>query len=130
LGKKLYLRVQDLGVQNEKPAVTINQTLREVIVIMTAGRLGVTAVVNEADQLVGIITDGDLRRLLDQGKSIDGLTAADVMTKNPVTISPDELAVSALDLLRKKKITQIAIAENQQYLGIIHIHDLLREGLL
>jgi arabinose-5-phosphate isomerase len=130
LGKKLYLRVQDLGMQNEKPAVKITQSLREVIVTMTAGRLGVTAVVNEGDQLVGIITDGDLRRLLDQGKSIDGLTAADVMTKNPVTISPDELAVSALDLLRKKKITQIAVAENQQYLGIIHIHDLLREGLL
>jgi arabinose-5-phosphate isomerase len=73
LGKKLYLRVQDLGVQNEKPAVKITQSLREVIVTMTAGRLGVTAVVNEADQLVGIITDGDLRRLLDQGKSIDGL---------------------------------------------------------
>lgn len=130
LGKKLYLRVQDLAVQNEKPVVKTNQSLREVIVTMTASRLGVTAVVDEMNKLVGIITDGDLRRLLEKNSAIDGKTAVEIMTKNPITIAPDELAVSALDLLRKNKITQVAIAQNQQYLGIIHIHDLLREGLL
>ncbi len=130
LGKKLYLRVQDLAVQNEKPVVKTNQSLREVIVTMTASRLGVTAVVDEMNKLVGIITDGDLRRLLEKNSAIDGMTAIQIMTKNPITIAPDELAVSALDLLRKNKITQVAIAQNQQYLGIIHIHDLLREGLL
>ena len=130
LGKKLYLRVQDLVAQNEKPVVKTNQSLREVIVTMTTSRLGVTAVVDEKNKLVGIITDGDLRRLLEKNNAIDGMTAIEIMTKNPITITPDELAVSALDLLRKNKITQVAIAQNQQYLGIIHIHDLLREGLL
>ena len=130
LGKKLYLRVHDLVAQNEKPVVKTNQSLREVIVTMTASRLGVTAVVDELDKLVGIITDGDLRRLLEKNNAIDGMTAIEIMTKNPITIAPDELAVSALDLLRKNMITQVAIAQNQQYLGIIHIHDLLREGLL
>lgn len=130
LGKKLYLRVQDLAVQNEKPVVKVSQSLRDVIVTMTASRLGVTAVVDDADKLVGIITDGDLRRLLEKNIPIDELSAGQIMSKNPVTIAPEELAVSALDLLRKNKITQVAIAQNQQYLGIIHIHDLLREGLL
>jgi len=97
---------------------------------MTTSRLGVTAVVDEAEKLVGIITDGDLRRLLEKNIPIDGMSAGQIMTQHPVTIAPDELAVSALDLLRKNKITQVAIAQNQQYLGIIHIHDLLREGIL
>ena len=130
LGKKLYLRVQDLAVQNEKPVVTVSQSLRDVIVTMTASRLGVTAVVDDANKLVGIITDGDLRRLLEKNIPIDDMSAGQIMSQNPVTIAPEELAVSALDLLRKNKITQVAIAQNQQYLGIIHIHDLLREGLL
>jgi arabinose-5-phosphate isomerase len=130
LGKKLYLRVQDLAAQNEKPVVLIHQSLRDVIVMMTTSRLGVTAVVDTDQKLVGIITDGDLRRLLEKNIPIDGIAAGEVMTKNPVTVAPDELAVTALDLLRRNKITQIAIAQNQEYLGIIHIHDLLREGLL
>lgn len=130
LGKKLYLRVQDLAVQNEKPVVTVSQSLRDVIVTMTASRLGVTAVVDDENKLVGIITDGDLRRLLEKNIPIDDMSAGQIMSHNPVTIAPEELAVSALDLLRKNKITQVAIAQNQQYLGIIHIHDLLREGLL
>lgn len=130
LGKKLYLRVQDLAAQNEKPVVFIHQSLRDVIVTMTTSRLGVTAVIDDKQKLVGIITDGDLRRLLEKNIPIDGIAAGEVMTKNPVTVAPDELAVAALDLLRRNKITQIAIAQNQEYLGIIHIHDLLREGLL
>ena len=130
LGKKLYLRVMDLAADNEKPSVKVGQSIREVIVSMTASRLGVTAVVNDSNELLGIITDGDLRRMLEKGTAIDGITAGDIMTKHPATIGPEEMAVSALDLLRKKEITQLAITENQQYLGIIHIHDLVREGLI
>lgn len=130
LGKKLYLRVMDLAVDNDKPCVRVDQSLREVIVTMTASRLGVTAVVNNNNELLGIITDGDLRRMLEKGTAIDSMNAGDIMTKNPATIGPEEMAVSALDLLRKKEITQLAITENQQYLGIIHIHDLVREGLI
>lgn len=130
LGKKLYLRVMDLAADNDKPCVRVDQSLREVIVTMTASRLGVTAVVNNNNELLGIITDGDLRRMLEKGTAIDTMSAGDIMTKNPATIGPEEMAVSALDLLRKKEITQLAITENQQYLGIIHIHDLVREGLI
>ena len=130
LGKKLYLRVMDLAADNDKPCVREDQSLREVIVTMTASRLGVTAVVNNNNELLGIITDGDLRRMLEKGIAIDTINAGDIMTKNPATIGPEEMAVSALDLLRKKEITQLAITENQQYLGIIHIHDLVREGLI
>lgn len=130
LGKKLYLRVMDLAADNDKPSVRVDQSLREVIVTMTASRLGVTAVVNNNNELLGIITDGDLRRMLEKGIAIDTVNAGDIMTKNPATIGPEEMAVSALDVLRKKEITQLAITENQQYLGIIHIHDLVREGLI
>lgn len=130
LGKKLYLRVTDLAADNDKPSVRVDQSLREVIVTMTASRLGVTAVVNNNNELLGIITDGDLRRMLEKGIAIDTVNAGDIMTKNPATIGPEEMAVSALDVLRKKEITQLAITENQQYLGIIHIHDLVREGLI
>ncbi|MFZ9694293.1 MAG: KpsF/GutQ family sugar-phosphate isomerase [Chitinophagaceae bacterium] len=130
LGKKLYLRVMDLATDNDKPSVRVDQSLREVIVTMTVSRLGVTAVVNNNNELLGIITDGDLRRMLEKGIAIDTMNAGDIMTKNPATIGPEEMAVSALDVLRKKEITQLAITENQQYLGIIHIHDLVREGLI
>jgi arabinose-5-phosphate isomerase len=130
LGKKLYLRVMDLATDNDKPSVRVDQSLREVIVTMTVSRLGVTAVVNNNNELLGIITDGDLRRMLEKGIAIDTMNAGDIMTKNPATIGPEEMAVSALDVLRKKEISQLAITENQQYLGIIHIHDLVREGLI
>jgi arabinose-5-phosphate isomerase len=92
--------------------------------------LGVTAVTDEAGALLGIITDGDLRRMLKDNVQIDRVKAADIMTKNPKTIGPDELAVSALDILRKKEITQLAVVENGLYLGIIHLHDLIKEGLI
>jgi arabinose-5-phosphate isomerase len=130
LGKKLYLRVADLIIDNDKPKVLASQSLREVIVTMTSSRLGVTAVVNEKDDLLGIITDGDLRRMLEKTSSIDKIAAKDIMTANPKTISADELAVVALDLLRKNEITQLAITDGSRYVGILHIHDLIREGLI
>lgn len=130
LGKKLYLRVADLYPGNEKPKVLPTQSLKDVIMEMTQKRLGVTAVIDESNQLLGIITDGDLRRMLKNDINIDKAKAADIMTKNPKTIAPDELAVTALDLLRKKEITQLAVTENGLYLGIIHLHDLVKEGLI
>lgn len=130
LGKKLYLRVADLYADNEKPKVLAGQSLKEVIVEMTAKRLGVTAVVDADNNLLGIITDGDLRRMLEKNVQINTVKADDIMTRNPKAIGPDELAVDALDILRKNEITQLAVIENKKYLGIIHLHDLIREGLI
>lgn len=130
LGKKLYLRVSDLYTSNEKPSVLPKNNLKQAIVEMTKKRLGVTAVTDEQQNLLGIITDGDLRRMLEKNVSIDQVTAEEIMTKDPLTISPDMLAVEALDILRKKEITQLVVAEKGKYLGIIHLHDLVKEGLI
>jgi len=92
--------------------------------------LGATAVVNDDDKLLGIITDGDLRRMLQKNISLDNVKAADIMTATAKTIGPDALAVDALDLMRKKSITQLVVVENGKYLGFIHLHDLIREGLI
>lgn len=130
LGKKLYLRVSDLSADNEKPKVLPQQSLKEVIVEITAKRLGITAVVDEVNNLVGIVTDGDLRRMLEQSTAIEQITAGDIMTKHPKTIGAEELAVEALDVLRKNEISQLVVTENGKYTGIIHLHDLIREGLI
>ncbi len=130
LGKKLYLRVADLYAGNEKPKVLPSQSLKEVIVEMTKKRLGVTAVADHEDTLLGIITDGDLRRMLEKNKSIDTVIAKDIMTSNPKSIKPDALAVDALDMMRKHEITQLIVSEEGKYKGIIHLQDLIREGLI
>lgn len=130
LGKKLYLRVADVYTDNEKPFVNPESTLKEVIVEITKKRLGVAAVVNDTNQLQGIITDGDLRRMLEKNISMGTIAAADIMTQNPKTIVADELAITALDMMRKNQITQLVVVNKNTYLGIIHIHDLLKEGLI
>ena len=130
LGKKLYLRVADLYADNEKPKVLAEQSLKEVILEMTKKRLGITAVINTENDLLGIITDGDLRRMLEKNTAIDNVNAASIMTADPKTIGPDELAVGALDMLRANEISQLVVSENGKYLGIIHLHDLIREGLI
>ncbi len=130
LGKKLYLRVADLYTQNEKPTVSPDQTLKEVIMEMTKTRLGATAVVDHNKFIVGIVTDGDLRRMLEKSTALDVITAKDIMTLNPKLISPDALAVQALDELSKYGISQLLVSGNGEYLGIIHMHDLIREGLI
>jgi arabinose-5-phosphate isomerase len=130
LGKKLYLRVSDLYADNEKPQVLADQTLKEVIVEMTAKRLGITAVVEPDGSLLGIITDGDLRRMLEKNSDIEKVKAGDIMTRNPKTIGSEELAISALDVLRKNEISQLAVTNGRKYEGIIHLHDLIREGLI
>ena len=130
LGKKLYLRVADLYIKNEKPKLAKDRSLKEVIVEISSKRLGATAVVDKNEILLGIITDGDLRRMLEKNISLDGVTAADIMTTTPKSIGAEELAVDALDLMRKRSITQLVVVENGKYLGFIHLHDLIREGLI
>ena len=130
LGKKLYLRVDDLYKNNETPSVQPNQGLKEVIMEMTAKRLGATAVVDNENNLLGIITDGDLRRMLEHGSSLDKVTANDLMSVNPKLIDAGALAVDALDIMRKKEISQLVVTEQKKYLGIIHLHDLIKEGLI
>jgi arabinose-5-phosphate isomerase len=129
LGKKLYLRVHDLYIDNEKPKVGPDQFLKEVIVEMTKKRLGVTAVTDLENNLLGIITDGDLRRMLEKN-GLDAVRAKDIMTKNPKTIEPSEMAINALDIMRQNEIVHLVVTDHKKYLGIIHLHDLVKEGLL
>lgn len=130
LGKKLYLRANDLSSQNEKPAVLPEATLKEVIVEMTKKRLGTAVVINKNNKVLGIITDGDLRRMLEKTNDFEGLTANEIMSKNPKTIAADALATEALDVLRYNNISQLVVIENEFYAGIIHMHDLIREGII
>jgi arabinose-5-phosphate isomerase len=130
LGKRLYLRVADLCANNEQPKVRPQASLKEVIVEITEKRLGVTSVVNDKDEVIGIITDGDLRRMLEKTNDLSHITAADILSKNPKTIEPSMLAVEALEVLREHDISQLLVAENGKYLGILHIHDLVREGII
>ncbi len=130
LGKRLYLRVADLIAGNEKPQVLPETTLKEVIVEITAKRLGVTAVVNTEGGVLGIITDGDLRRMLEKTDDIRSLTAADILSAHPKMIAPAVLAVEALEMLRQNDISQLVVAEEGKYLGILHLHDLVREGIV
>ncbi len=130
LGKKLYMRVADLSRQNEKPVVPESSSLKDVIVEMTKKRLGMTAVVDKENKLSGIITDGDLRRMLEKGGDISGTCAAEIMGRGPKTIDEGALAVDALDLMRKNNITQLLVTANGHYAGVVHLHDLIREGLI
>ena len=130
LGKRLYLHVSDLAVNNEKPAVYADSPLKDVIIEITKKRLGVTVVVNSDNKVVGIITDGDLRRMLEKNIPLEGIKAVDIMSTSPKTIDSNELAVNALDLLRRNNITQLIVSTNKEYSGIIHLHDLVREGII
>lgn len=130
LGKKLYLRVSDLSKLNERPAVNQNSSLKDVIVEITRKRLGLTAVLDDNGVLTGVITDGDLRRMLEKGNDINHTTAKDIMGIHPKTIEGDALAVDALDRMRKNNITQLIVTEDKDYAGVIHLHDLIREGII
>jgi arabinose-5-phosphate isomerase len=130
LGRKLYLRVADLYYQNEKPSVKPDSTLKEVIIEITKKRLGATAVLNSDSRLLGIITDGDLRRMLEKNIPLENVTAKDIMTTSPKNISAERLAVDALDIMRKNNITQLLVMDDEKYSGIIHLHDLVREGII
>lgn len=130
LGKRLYLRVEELASQNAKPKVLPTATIKEVIVEMTQKRLGAAVVVNEKDNILGIITDGDLRRMLEKENSFEKLAAKDIMSSNPKTIGADVLAVLALEEMRNHDISQLIVEENGRYAGIIHLHDLVKEGII
>ncbi len=130
LGKKLYLRVSDLSTQNERPAVTSSATINQVIMEITQKRLGTTAVLSAEKVLVGIITDGDLRRMLEKTIDFSLLQAKDIMSSNPKTVEADLLAVQALEIMKSQNISQLIVINNNQYSGIIHLHDLIREGIL
>ena len=130
LGKKLYLRVSDLSKLNERPAVNQSSSIKDVIVEITRKRLGLTAVMNDDGMLTGVITDGDLRRMLEKGNDINHTRAKDIMGIHPKTIEGDALAVDALDRMRKNNITQLIVIEDNHYAGVIHLHDLIREGII
>lgn len=129
LGKRLYLKVADLAAQNERPVVDPSASIKDVIIEITKNRLGAVAVV-DSGILQGIITDGDIRRMLNTNDSIKGLTAADIMTRSPKFIDKNELAVNALDILRNNNITQLLVVSESKFEGFIHLHDLLKEGII
>ena len=130
LGKQLYLRVRDIVLQNELPVVQHDASIKKVILEITSKRLGATAVLSPSEKLIGIITDGDLRRMLESEQETNSLAAKDIMTPNPKTIDFNAHAVKALEVIRKNSISQLVAMDDDRYMGILHLHDLIREGLV
>ena len=130
LGKRLYLRVSDLIKNNQLPSVKAIDSVTKVIIEISEKRLGVTAVTNDYNKIIGIITDGDIRRMLSKTTKIDELTANDIMSKNPKSINVDSMAVEALEMLENNSITQILVTNNENnYVGVVHLHDIIKEGI-
>ena len=129
LGKKLYLKVRDIYPNNASPKVSSDENIRKVIVEISSNRLGAAAVIDDG-RINGIITDGDIRRMLLKKKSIDGLKAKDIMSHKPKTLPKETMAVDALDLMKKHNITQLIITDKNKYVGMVHLHDLVREGII
>lgn len=130
LGKKLYLKVGDIAVQNQKPQVKPDDSIKSVILEISSKRLGAAAVIDADNELAGVITDGDLRRMLEKTDSITALKASDIMNKNPKKIEAGELAINAMQLLEKNNITQLIVTDKGRYLGFVHLHDLIKEGII
>lgn len=131
LGKRLYTRVSDVFDRNNRPQVTLDDGIRKVILEMSGGRLGAVAVTDEAEHLLGIITDGDLRRMLEKYEDVDGLRARDIMSVSPKTMAEEELAYNAFQKMEQNSITQLVVVdEENRYRGMVHIHDILREGVV
>jgi arabinose-5-phosphate isomerase len=129
LGKRLYLTVRDLATQNEQPAVQPNDSIQTVIVEISKKRLGATVVIDNG-VIKGMITDGDIRRLIEKTTDLKGIVAADIMNGSPKTIEADELAVNAIEIMRDNKISQMIVTDCSKYIGMVHIHDLNKEGLI
>ncbi|MCL4131093.1 UNVERIFIED_CONTAM: hypothetical protein GTU68_022509, partial [Idotea baltica] len=129
LGKKLYLKVDDISSVNEKPKVNSDASIKDVIIEMTEKMLGVTAVI-ENGKIIGIVTDGDLRRMLTKTSNFTGLTAKDIMSANPKRISSDKMAVDAKEIMETYGISQLLVENNGKYAGVVHIHDLVKEGII
>lgn len=130
LGKKLYLRVSDLIEKQDAPKVSASENIRPVILEISSKRLGSTAVVDEEGTLLGIITDGDLRRMLEKNEKVSHLTAKDIMTPTPKTTTPDTLAINAFQLMESNSITSLAVLDGDKYVGMVHLHDILKEGIV
>ena len=130
LGKKLYMRVNDLYKNNEVPKVTENENVKNVIIEISSKRLGATVVLDMSDKVLGIITDGDIRRMLQKYDSFENLTAKDIMSANPKTVNKDELAINAFHLMENNNITQLVVVQKNRYIGMVHLHDILREGIV
>lgn len=131
LGKRLYTHVSDVYDRDNRPQVALEDGIRKVILEMSGGRLGAVAVTGENARLLGIITDGDLRRMLEKYEDVDGLKARDVMSTTPKTISEDELAYLAFQKMEQNSITQlVVVSDDMEYKGMVHIHDILREGVV
>lgn len=130
LGKRLYLRVEDVFDKTVKPWVKEQETIQNTIINISQNRLGATVVLDKTETLLGIITDGDVRRMIENEKSFDTLSAYDIMSKNPKTIDKTELAVNAFRIMENNKITSVVVMEDGKYAGLIHIHDVLREGIV
>ncbi len=129
LGRQLYLKVEDLYINNEIPAVSLYVSVRDVIMEISSKRLGCTAVL-DGEKLAGIITDGDLRRMLQKNLNIDTTTAAQIMSTSPKIIKPGTLVIEALQIMRANNITQLLVMDHEKYLGVIHLHDILKEGVI
>ncbi len=130
LGKKLYMRVKDLTKNDNPPKVRQADSLKTVIFEISSKRLGAAVVVDENDKVLGIITDGDLRRMLEKQFDINTITAKDIMSVSPKMVSPDEMAINAFYIMEKNKITQLVVSKDNKYNGILHIHDILHEGIV
>lgn len=130
LGKKLYLRVSDLYTNNLAPRVSVEENVRNTIIEISAKRLGATAVVDSSNNLLGIITDGDLRRMMEKNSTIDHLCASDIMTVSPKSVNPDEMAIKAFQIMEESNITQLPVLDDGKYCGIIHLHDIIKEGII
>ncbi|MFC2152479.1 SIS domain-containing protein [Bacteroidota bacterium] len=130
LGKKLYMRVSDLYKNNEVPKVSENENVKNVIVEISSKRLGATVVLDNSNKVLGIITDGDIRRMLQKYDSFENLNAKDIMSQNPKTIDKDELAINAFHLMENNNITQLVVLQKDKYVGMVHLHDILKEGIV
>lgn len=129
LGKRLYLKAGDLALRNEKPSVSLNSSVKDIIIEISKNRLGAVVVLDH-DKILGVITDGDIRRMLENHSNLENIKAIDIMSKNPKSIEFDELALHALEMMKKNNITQLLVTKEQQYFGIVHLHDLLQEGIV
>jgi arabinose-5-phosphate isomerase len=130
LGKKLYLKCEEIATRNAKPQVLPTDPWKKVIVTITESRLGATAVIDNQNNILGIVTDGDIRRMLNKFEDFSHLTAQNIMSMNPLTIDAESLAAKAGNYMQEKKITQLIVTKNNQYLGLIHLHDLYSEGII
>lgn len=130
LGKQLYLKVEDVISNNQLPLVVPDTPLKDVILEISSKRLGATAVVDNKQNLLGIVTDGDLRRMLQKESNIGSIKAADIMTRSPKTIDKTEFAVKALQMMQENNISQLVVIDGSRVVGFIHLHDLLKEGIV